>query len=151
MIAWRLIKARYADAPLSTNGAVAEGGRWNEPGTPLLYCSEHLSLAALEVLVHLSPNYRHTRYLALELAIPDDAPVTRWDVHELPEDWKTLVGSPRCTAQGSNWAISGVALVLSVPSVIVPQESNTIVNGLHSAFKRVQVRSSEPFYFDDRL
>lgn len=132
-------------------GAIAEGGRWNHPGIPLLYCSEHLSLAALEVLVHLAPDYRRPRYLALEIDIPDDAQVTRWGADELPRGWRTLAGDPECRSRGSDWAHSGVALVLRVPSVIAPREGNILLSGLHDGFARVRVPSSEPFAFDARL
>lgn len=151
MIAWRLVKARYADVPLSMSGAVAEGGRWNAPGTPLLYCSEHLSLAALEVLVHLAPDYRSIRFVALELEIPGDARITRWDADRLPKHWKTLAGNTDCQERGTQWARSGDSLVLSVPSVIVSRERNILLNGRHAAFEHVRVRSREPFTFDPGL
>jgi RES domain-containing protein len=116
-----------------------------------LYCSEHLSLAALEVLVHLSPNYRHARFLAVAPAIPDDVQATRWEVQDLPIGWRTLAGNPECAAKGSHWAKSGGTLVLLVPSVVVPQERNLILNGMHEASSSVRVRSREPILFDARV
>jgi len=151
VIAWRLVKARYADTRLSMDGAIAEGGRWNLPGTALLYCSEHLSLAALEVLVHLAPNYRRIRFVALEIEVPDDAPMTTWDAEPLPVGWKTLVANAECQHRGTLWAASAHALVLSVPSVIVERERNLLLNGVHRAFERIRVHSAEPFVFDPRL
>lgn len=151
MIGWRLIKSRYADDLLSTAGAIGSGGRWNLPGTPLLYCSEHLSLAALEILVHLAPDSRHVSFLALEITIPDDALITVWELSELPSGWRSVTGNATCKERGSAWANSRSRLVLSVPSVIVPQERNLLVNGLHPAFLHVRVKGAAAFAFDPRL
>ena len=151
MIGWRLIKSRHADDPLSTAGAIAAGGRWNLPGTPLLYCSEHLSLAALEILVQLVPDSRHVRLLALQVAIPDDALIARWEESDLPPGWRSITGDATCKERGSAWASTRSQLVLSVPSAIVPPDRNLIVNGLHPAFRHVRVKSAAPFAFDPRL
>lgn len=151
MIGWRLIKSRFAEDPLSTTGVIASGGRWNLPGAPLLYCSEHLSLAALEILVHLAPDSRHVTFLALKIAIPGDALTTHWELSDLPSGWRSIPGNATCKERGSAWARAQSQLVLSVPSAIVPQERNLLVNGLHPAFRHVHVKSAVAFAFDPRL
>lgn len=117
----------------------------------MLYCSQTLALAALEVLVHLSGAHKRVHFLALELTLPDGAPTTSWNADELPEGWRTLEGNAQLRARGSAWARSGHALALSVPSVVIPSERNILLNAAHPMFGQVRVTREEPFHFDGRL
>ena len=151
MIVHRVIKARYAHAPLSAEGARQVGGRWNSPGVAALYCADSLALAALEVFVHLQPNARHVRHVAIRLRVPDRFGIREWAPHDLPAGWKTLQGDPECHAQGDRWLRSARELALLVPSVVVPSERDVILNPSHPGWKRVRVEAIEAFTFDARL
>ncbi|MBN8726341.1 MAG: RES family NAD+ phosphorylase [Xanthomonadales bacterium] len=151
MIAWRIIKTRYAAHPLSFAGSLMVSGRWHLAGTPMLYVSATLSLAALETFVHLQPYQRHARHVALQILIPDDAGMEHWDDADLPAHWNVPGGCPAAQAQGSAWVNEARALVLSVPSAVVPFECNLLLNGAHPAFGGLRVASAEAFAFDERL
>jgi RES domain-containing protein len=139
----RLAKAAFT--PLDGEGARLFGGRWNSAGRPAIYTAASPSLAVLEVLVHLDlpPELMPDDYRLLGIELPDDAPVERLD--DAPVD------ADACLAAGDGFLIRGAALILLVPSVVVPQEHNAIVNVRHPAMDRVAVITDEPFRFDPRL
>lgn len=151
MIVHRVIKARYVPTPLSTDGARQVGGRWNSPGVAALYCADSLALAALEVFVHLQPNARHVRHVAVRLQVPDRFGRRVWAAHDLPVAWRTLQGDPECRAQGDRWLRSLGEIALLVPSVVVPNEHTVVLNPAHPGWTHVRVDAIETFAFDARL
>lgn len=137
--AWRICRDIYAD--LSGNGAKRHGGRWNSPGRPVVYLSEHPALAALEVLVHLdlTVDLLPDDYVLLQVALPDE-PLFR--VASVPEE-------PR--AVGDQWLQNGVTAVLRVPSAIIPSTTNLLLNPLHGNSASASIIGKEPSAFDERL
>lgn len=147
MLAYRLVKERWAVTALDGGGAKAYGGRWNSPGTAILYASGSIALAALELLVHLGRGQLLGSYRLFTLNIPD-ASVQRLDASDLPLDWRADP-LPRSTARlGDGWVASGRSLALLVPSVIIPREYNLLISPAHPEFGAV---ASEPFDYDPRL
>lgn len=149
MHAWRLVRTEMQDTPLSAEGARRWGGRWNPRDHGVLYASETLSLAALEVLAHLPSAHHQPRYTAVHLTFPDD--VQTWSVGELPANWRSTSLNPDCQARGQAWITAGNTLAVRVPSVIVPMEMNVLLNPVHPRFADVKVTESFPFSFDPRL
>lgn len=155
MQAYRLVKARWAATALTGDGARLWGGRWNSPGTALLYAADSIALAALELLVHLRRAEVLDGYLLYTLTLPDDTCVAL-DPRALPADWRTQPAPPSTARIGDTWIRAGVdaaaTLALQVPSVIVPREHNLLLNPAHPAFPRVvRTAASEPFAYDCRL
>jgi RES domain-containing protein len=139
MLAWRLCRAPYAD--LSGEGARRYGGRWNAPGRPLVYLASTAALAVLEVRVHLD--------LPPEL-LPDDYVLVTVDLDRLPvEDVAELPADP--TAFGETWLAEARTPVLRVPSVIVPETPNLLLNPVHKAASAARIAATRPFTFDPRL
>ncbi|MGH9263009.1 MAG: RES family NAD+ phosphorylase, partial [Acidimicrobiales bacterium] len=99
MRAWRLTRHPHAD--LSGAGARVYGGRWTSPGLALVYASERLSLAILEILVHADPDLLPDDYVEVELEIPDAVSRQELGVHHLSADWRTDVDATR--ARGDAW------------------------------------------------
>jgi RES domain-containing protein len=118
------------------------GGRWNSPGQPMLYTAANPSLAVLEVLVHLDlpPELIPNDYRLLSIDVPDDAPTQV--LPALPQDTVTT---------GDAFLHGAQTLTLRVPSLVVPQEINTLINPRHLAFRQIQLVANEPFRFDPRL
>ena len=147
--AWRIVKTRHVAAAFTGDGARLHGGRWNAPGVPVVYTSGSQALAALELLVHLNPPV--TFSLA---AIPvefDASLIARIDRGKLPADWRAEPVPASTRALGDEWVRSGAAAVLEVPSVIIPAESNYVLNPRHPHFSQVRVGAAEAFVFDARL
>lgn len=147
--AFRLVKARHADTAFSGEGARVAGGRWNLPGTALVYTSETLSLAALETFVHLQPVDRRIRYVWFRVTIP--ANVAIGELTALPDSWRDSPPSEATQAAGTAWAKRASNAVLRVPSILVPGEHNLLLNPQHPHFQRLKISKPEPFDFDGRL
>lgn len=143
MIVHRLAKA--AHVALDGEGARLYGGRWNTPGRSLVYTAASPSLAVLEILVHLDlpPELLPTDYRLLTIEVPDDAQFEQLDV--TPPD------AEACTRIGDGFLHRAEGLGLSVPSVVVPQERNLLINPGHPAAPQIRVLRLEPFAFDPRL
>jgi RES domain-containing protein len=151
-LVWRLVRPEFGEH-LDGEGSGIEGGRWNPIGRPALYTSEHLSLSVLEVYVHLPPPMRDALPVlsAVQISIPDTARITRVSAERLAE----LLGSAdplaACQAVGEAWIGRGHDLVLEVPSVLVPEETNLVLNPAHPRMHEVKIVSARPFRFDPRL
>src|SRR5215217_6516134 len=129
MLLFRL--SRRVHPPLDGEGARLYGGRWNSPGVPVVYAASHLSLAVLELLVHTDPDLLPADLVAHEVELPDDLSVERVDLATLPDDWRDVPDHPACRAIGDAWAAEARAAVLVVPSAVVPQEANWLLNPRH--------------------
>ena len=150
MVGWRLIKARLAAHAFSGEGARLYGGRWSSPGTPVVYISETLSLAALEVLVHVQSSGLLTSYVTCRVDF-DSNWSDIFNPASLPPDWRSSPAPAELRAIGDDWVRVRRSLLLKVPSAIVPQEHNYLINPAHPDFARLNIGPPEPFTFDTRL
>ena len=148
--AGRLTKTKYLAAAWDGEGAKRAGGRWNSPGTAVVYVSGSLSLALVEVLVHLSAEVLPA-FSAIPVVFDESLVTVHPSVHP-PTNWKESPPRPSATqAIGDLWVASGASAVLRVPSVIVPGESNFLLNPEHRDFRRVRIGEAASFPFDARL
>jgi len=147
VIAWRLVRRERANDAFSGEGARLFGGRWNSPGTVVVYTSGSLALAALETLVHINPQLPMD-YVAFRVEIEPSLIET---LETPPASWRT--NPPAASAQhiGDLWAREKRSVVLSLPSALVPAERNLLLNPRHGDFSRIRVGPPEPFDFDHRL
>ena len=125
------------------SGSLRFAGRWNPAGTPILYASTALSLACLELLVHLSPDQIPLDYVYTAAEIPLDPAA---------HDFRGSLRDSEATRRyGHTWVTSQNSLAIYVPSVIIPVEWNVLLNPLHAAFQTVAWDAPKPFEFDPRL
>jgi RES domain-containing protein len=148
VIVWRL--ARLAHLKLDGEGARLAGGRWNSRGRAAVYTSSRLSLAALELLVHTDVPLVPPDLVACELEVPDDIEIESVELAMLPNDWRAP-GHPTCRAIGDAWLDEDRTAVLRVPSAVVPEEWNYLINPRHRAAKRIELVRRRKFTFDSRL
>lgn len=147
--AWRLTKTKYLGSAWDGGGAKRAGGRWNSVGVPVVYTSGTLSLALVEVLVHLGSKVLPA-YSAVRVDF-DDSLVTAVEPKDLPANWKDNPAPPETRGIGDAWVADRRSAVLRVPSVVVPVEFNYLLNPNHPDFRRVRVGTPIPFPFDLRL
>ena len=147
--AWRIFKARHEGTAFDGEGAGVYGGRWNSPGTRLVYSSATLSLAALENLVHLNPPVAF-KWVAIPVSF-EERLVEVMSIAGLPVDWTEEPPPPSTMEVGDQWVKQARSAVLEIPSVIVRSESNFLLNPAHPDFKKVVIGKSVPFAFDPRL
>ena len=151
-LVWRLSRPEFY-AELDGEGARLFGGRWNSPGLRALYTSSHLSLSVLETYVNIPQAVRDDLpiFQAVMISIPDDASTIRVSSLRLAE--LLTMDDPVAASRsvGDDWIARRDSLVLQVPSVLVPEEDNFIVNPEHPGSRDVRVVNARPFHFDRRL
>ena len=130
MRVWRLTRAPFARTPFDGVGPARGGGRWNSRGLYVAYAASSRSLAILEVLVHIDRALAPTDYVFIEAEIPDDA-IVDLDMRGLPKRWRAEPPPTKLRAIGDRWIRSSESLALRVPSVIVPEEMNVLLNPRH--------------------
>ncbi len=155
MFIYRFSKAAYAknrEQILSGIGAKKVGGRWNEPGTPLLYTSGTPELALLEYLVHLSDASLEELppIVLIKLALPSGTPIEDLTLDQLPSGWQ-LADSGIARTAVKDWLRERKTFVLKVPSVVMPVSNNFLLNPLHSLLEQVEVAQVQPFQLDHRF
>lgn len=149
--AWRITSARYADRAFDGEGARLYGGRWNHPGSAVVYCSATLSLAVLEYFVHLEPDLAPLELVSAAADLPGSLAGETLEIEAMPRDWRSYPGPERLRDLGTGWIRAGRTAVLFVPSSVIPHEMNVLLNPLHPDFPQIRLRQAEPFSFDPRM
>jgi RES domain-containing protein len=151
MRVWRICKAEHVATAFTGEGAVLFAGRWHHRGTRVVYASESRALAALEQLVHLHRNRLPPHFVCFAVDIPDDLGISEVRVQDLPAEWRRHPGPAELQDIGTRWVESGETVCLRVPSAVVPEEHNFLLNPCHEDFGSLAIGDPEPFEFDERL
>jgi RES domain-containing protein len=144
----RLVKSRHAAKAFDGEGARLYGGRWSSPGTAVVYTSETVAVAMLEILVHVAYPPILDSYSRIEATFPD---AFVEDPADLPRDWNQSPPPTSTQAIGDTWARDRRSAALRVPSAVVPRAFNFLLNPDHPDFLHVVIGTPEPFTFDPRL
>jgi len=147
--AWRIVKSKHADTAFSGEGAARFGGRWNSRGVAVVYTSATRSLAALETLVHLNPPVLFP-YQIIGLRFREEL-LERLSPTQLPVDWRAEPPAQSTMRLVDRWVREERSAVLAVPSAIVPEELNYLLNPAHRDFKKIVIGDAMDFTFDSRL
>lgn len=150
MKVFRLCKAKY-NGDLSGKGAELFGGRWNNKGVALLYTSDSVSLCNLEVLVHSEKGEMPRNYVLHTLEIPEEIQVLGLPTESLPADWRTFPHSEAARRIGDQFVKEGKYAVLKVPSAVVPNDFNYLLNPAHPDFSKIKITETVAYEFDARL
>ncbi|HEY5411737.1 MAG TPA: RES family NAD+ phosphorylase [Caulobacteraceae bacterium] len=152
---WRIATdaPTYEAHDLSGKGAEKDGGRWNAPGLPAVYASQTRALACLETVVHLNAGgLPLNRYL-----VQIDVPPGVWSKAEvlepsaLPVGWDAEPAGKVSIDMGSNWLKAKSSALLLVPSVIVPEEQNVLINPQHPEAGTITAQKVRKWTYDPRL
>jgi len=146
---WRLCRKKYV--AFDGEGARLAGGRWNRRGTAVVYTSATLSLAVLEYFVNLPTSVAPPDLVMVRADLPDGLAVKSLDAAGLPRNWRQYPAPESLAEMGSRWAEEGKTAVLAVPSAVVPQEKNYLLNPAHPDFRRITIGRPEPFSLDLRM
>jgi len=136
-----------------TTGANITEGRWHRH-VPIIYSAESIALAAYEITAHvIRTGLIEEDYNILTLDIPDKIKSNTLKLEDLPAGWKDNYDKYYDLTQdlGMNWFKSQAACILKVPSVLIPQEFNCIINSKHHEFQKITVAKVEKFKFDKRF
>lgn len=148
MILYRLVRSVYAD-DLSGSGARLYGGRWNSEGKPMVYLASSRSLAVLEALAHLTPTNMPDDFCMITLETPDSIDELNPDI--LPKNWNGYPEQNILKEVGNRFLRQNNSLLLKVPSALVNEEFNYLMNPLHKQASAVKIITKKPFSFDERL
>ena len=149
MKVWRL--AKKACTTPNGEGAKKYGGRWNPPGLAVVYTSESLALAAFEALVHADSDLLPDDLVILSAEIPDTLPIRTISPEELPKKWQAIPAPQALQTIGAEWVRTGDDVGLRVPSAVIPQEWNLLLNPAHPEFSKIEWTNEGPFKWDKRL
>jgi RES domain-containing protein len=148
--AWRIVRAAHVNSAFTGEGARVYGGRWNSRGTPVIYVSEHESLAALELFVHLTPLSPDDLYRSFRLEW-DDKLTEYFAIKNLPANWNSEPPTFQTMQIGDGWVHAGKSVALGVPSVLTGSEINFLLNPKHPDFKKIKIGHPIDYRFDPRL
>jgi RES domain-containing protein len=153
--AWRIATdtPRYAADDLTGAGAKSTGGRWNSQGHAVLYCAATIALANLETVVHLvASGLPLNRYL-VRVDIPDAVWAARQELTHLtaPVGWDALPPGGTSIGYGDAWLAGVASAVLCVPSIVVPEEQNILINPMHPDAKAIKATKLRRWQYDPRL
>lgn len=150
MLAWRIAKKRYA-LDRTGAGAAIRGGRWNSATSPAIYAGLTLEIAAFEKLVHAG-TILPLDLVVVRIGLPDDVDLyTSPRLQDLPEGWNDLPSSPTAAAFGDAFLRSGQRLGLIIPSAVIPEASNILINPGHPRMADVTMDVIRGFTYDPRL
>lgn len=149
--AWRVDQEKWQDSSFDGNGAAREGGRWNSAGVRVIYASGNLAMASLEKYVHLpKPVPAAMRFVRFRVDFNGVA-VKQLKPADLPANWTVSPVPPETQNLGDEWIASNETAVLAVPSSIIPDEWNFLLNPAHPDFKKLTIHPPEEFIYNDRV
>ncbi|MDM5180143.1 RES family NAD+ phosphorylase [Massilia sp. DJPM01] len=150
---WRIaVEApTYTADDLSGTGAKISGGRWNSKGTPLVYSASNIALATIETVHYLSNGgLPFNRYL-VRIDIPEIVWEARQVLAPLPGGWDAIPAGLSARNAGDGWVASGTTALLLVPSVIVPDEYNVLINPRHRDAAAITATTIKRWIYDPRF
>ena len=147
MNVYRITTAKWADK-ISGSGYPA---RWNSKGVYVIYTASSRALACLENIAHRSGEGLHQGFKIIEIEIPDHVSKQKIDPGGLPVEWYKTEQYHVCREIGDRWIEEENSLLLEVPSSIIREETNVLINPHHPEFKEVKIAAIHDFRFDERL
>ena len=148
MLLYRISKCTYIN-DLSGTGSRLYGGRWNSIGKPMVYLASSRALAVLEVLVHLPPTLVPQDFCQAVFQVPED--VQEVDMETLPSNWQEYPEPSILKKIGDAFLQKGDHLLLKVPSAVVKEEFNYLLNPAHYLTGKLKLVDKQIFSFDERL
>ncbi len=152
---WRIATdARdYGADDLSGKGAAKTGGRWNRVDQPVVYTATSISLACLETIVHLQADGLPLNRFLVRIDVPDAVWAARLvrAPDSLPVGWSAIPEGKVSLDVGDAWLRSMDSPLLVVPSVVVPEEANVLINPQHVMAQQLQAAKLRPWFYDQRM
>ena len=149
---YRLTKARYKDTAFTGIGGLKSAGRWHRTGTPVVYASDAPASALLELIAHTEAATLLTqRYVLFAIDLVPARHLLELEAAALPADWRAPRWPPSTQAIGTRWFEDGDSVALEVPSAVVPQQRNYLINPPHPLFEELRITGPAPFDIDPRL
>jgi RES domain-containing protein len=148
MEVYRIAQTKYSTS-LNASG---KEGRWNEDNQYVIYTSASRSLATLEKLVAFGGIHPIDEYKMMVIQLDDTSSMDSLSLNDLPADWQSVGAYHRLHGLSTSWYSLQQTLFLKVPSAIIQQECNFIINTRHPDFTaQVRIMQTENYFWDQRL
>jgi len=147
--AWRIVPTEHQAVAFSGDGARLNPGRWNGAGVPVVYAAGSISLAMLEMLVHLREATTLPDYRLIEVQF-DESLLTAINADQLPRNWRRDPAPSILKQFGDDWVRERGSVILRVPSAITG-EPNYLINPAHPQFSELRIGRAQKVEFDSRL
>lgn len=145
---YRIVRDKYADS-LNASG---RANRWNSEKQYVIYASSSKSLATLELVAHRNVIMEGVAYKMIVIRIPDDPDIIQTiPLKKLPVQWDLLKNRFVTQKMGSLWYLNKTKPVCKIPSAIIKEEYNYMLNTMHAAFSEIKIKSVSDFEWDQRL
>ena len=152
---WRIATdtREYEAHDLGGKGAEKAGGRWNRPGRPVVYTASSASLACLETVVHLNAGELPLNRFLVRIDVPDALWRARLTLTaaEMPVGWSAVPEGKVSLDTGDRWLQDAATALLAMPSVIVPEDFNVLINPRHPDAPGIRAVKLRPWFYDGRL
>jgi RES domain-containing protein len=147
MLVYRITQKQFS-SQLYAPGLV---GRWNGSGRKVVYCAESIALAFLENMVRRQGIGFNADFKTMILEVPDDIKIQAIKAEKLPKGWRNITDYSKCQPVGNRWYDEAASLLLKVPSAVLPESFNYVINSLHPDFKRVRLLKVTDLIPDERI
>jgi RES domain-containing protein len=151
VIVWRICRKPFSTEPLAGKGGAVAAGRWHSRGTRIVYTSATLSLAALELLVNAETDLVPSDLVSIKIEVPDDIETTEVTTARLPTNWHHTPAPAALQELGEKWIRRAKTALLRVPSAVIPEERNYLINPAHPDVSRISIAEIRDFVLDSRL
>lgn len=147
MLVYRIVHKEYSRKLY----APGMEGRWNSAGKKVIYCAESIALAFLENMVRRQGVGFNGDFKIMIIEIPDELKIAAVPVQDLKDGWRNFKDYSQCQLSGNNWYDEDNSLVLKVPSAVLPEASNYVINSTHEDFKKVKLAGTTDLVPDERI
>lgn len=147
MLVYRISLTKYAKRLVASGRAA----RWNSNDVKMIYTANSRALACLENVVHRSKLGLSLSFSVMQINIPDSLAITAVNLKDLPVNWDQFEYMHLMQKNGDKWVKECKTAILKVPSSIIHDEFNYLLNPNHPGFKKIKLETVKPFLFDDRI
>jgi len=147
MFVYRITLEKYSSSLLASGN----GARWNSKGVEMIYTASNRALACLENVVHRTALGLNDNFRTMVIDLPETLSIQRINKTDLMADWHLFQNYHYTRAMGDKWVSNNESAVLVVPSAIIAEEVNYLINPAHEEFNQIKLLRVEPFQFDPRI
>jgi RES domain-containing protein len=147
MLVFRIVYKEYSRSLFASG----REGRWNSSGNKVVYCAESIALAFLENMVRRQGVGFNHDFKIMVIDVPDNLKIATINTADLEEGWRSFKNYTWCQNQGNKWYEDGTFPVLKVPSAVLPEAFNYVINAAHADFSKVKLLQTTDLVPDERI
>jgi RES domain-containing protein len=147
MLVYRIVHKRYSNSLYASGLA----GRWNSKGNKVVYCAESISLAFLENMIRRKGVGFNHDFKIMFIEVPSNTKIAIINVEDLEKDWRDSDNYSKCQVVGDKWYNENISLSIKVPSAVLPEAFNYVINTAHKDYKKVKLLEVTDLIPDERI